>query len=140
MSTVPSLLHSRIFAALLAGFLAASAALPVAAQVSRGTAASPATVAFTGAVFSDAGQPLPGATVSVSGKAGTTVTTNSEGFFLVSVPVGVPVRFLVAFPGHAPQEVELRSPEAEKNLVVTLARQPAKTKKSGRSYPKNKRN
>ncbi len=94
---------------------------------------------FTGAVFSEAGQPLPGATVSVVGKPTQLATTNAEGFFLLPLPAGVPVRFLVAYPGHLPQQVELRAPEAEKNLVVTLQQQQAEPTKTSRKRSKGRR-
>ncbi|GAB2773951.1 hypothetical protein GCM10027175_09760 [Hymenobacter latericoloratus] len=93
---------------------------------------------FTGAVFSEAGQPLPGATVAVVGKSTQLATTNAEGFFLLALPTGAPVRLLVAYPGHLPQQVELRAPEAEKNLVVTLQQQ-AEPSKTSRKRGKGRR-
>lgn len=112
--------------------------LPSAAAQSA-SAVTPRLVQFTGAVFSEAGQPLPGATVSVVGKTTQLATTNAEGFFLLPLPAGTPVRFLVAYPGHLPQQVELRAPEAEKNLVVTLQQQQAEPTKMSRKRSKGRR-
>ena len=77
-------------------------------------------VALTGAVFSNTGQPLAGATVEVEGKKLNTASTNSEGFFLLQVPIGTPLRLVVSFPEHETQRVEIKQPETEKNLVITL--------------------
>ncbi|RPD49452.1 hypothetical protein DNI29_01220 [Hymenobacter sediminis] len=124
--------------------LAGSSITRATAQTTAGSSvtspASSGTVQFTGAVFSEAGQPLPGATVSVVGKATQLATTNAEGFFLLPLPAGVPVRFIVAYPGHVPQQVELRAPEAEKNLVVTLQTEQGRSGKAGRKPGKGKRN
>ncbi|GGG38616.1 hypothetical protein GCM10011378_13610 [Hymenobacter glacieicola] len=111
---------------------------PAAAQSAPGspTTSAARTVSFTGAVFSDSGHPLAGATVTVVGRAASTVTTNSEGFFIMPLVAGQPVRFLVAFPGHAPEQVELRAPEKEKNLVVTLQTQTAKAGRGRSSKPR----
>ncbi|UOQ78955.1 carboxypeptidase-like regulatory domain-containing protein [Hymenobacter sp. 5516J-16] len=88
---------------------------PAAAQSAPGAVAAPTrTISFTGAVFSDSGHPLAGATVTVVGRAASTVTTNSEGFFIMPLTAGQPVRFLVAFPGHTPEQVELRAPKKRK--------------------------
>lgn len=124
--------------------LAGSSLPPAMAQTTAGssmsTPVSSGMVQFTGAVFSEAGQPLPGATVSVVGKATQLATTNAEGFFLLPLPAGVPVRFMIAYPGHVPQQVELRAPEAEKNLVVTLQTEQSRSGKAGRKPGKSKRN
>lgn len=97
------------------------------------------TIPFTGAVFSDEGHPLAGATVAVVDRSVSTVTTNAEGFFLLSLPAGVPVRLVVAFPDHVSQQVDLRTPESEKNLVVTLQRQKDQPGKAGRGRTKSRR-
>lgn len=125
---------------MLAGSALTQATAQTTAGSPMGSPASSGTVQFTGAVFSEAGQPLPGATVSVAGKATLLATTNAEGFFLLPLPAGVPVRFLVAYPGHVPQQVELRAPEAEKNLVVTLQTEQGRPGKASRKIGRGKRN
>lgn len=77
-------------------------------------------VTLTGAVFSNTGQVLVGATVEVSGLPRSMVSTNAEGYFLMPVKAYVPLLLIVSFPQHEPQHVEVKRPEQEKNLVVTL--------------------
>ncbi|WP_185816806.1 carboxypeptidase-like regulatory domain-containing protein [Hymenobacter metallilatus] len=105
---------------ILAGFLFAGSTISSQAQTLPAASTASSTVALTGAVFSNTGQPLAGATVSVAGKKLITASTNSEGFFLLQVPAGVPLRLVVVFPEHQEEQVEIRHPETEKNLVVTL--------------------
>jgi CarboxypepD_reg-like domain len=87
------------------------------------TASNTAKVSLTGAVFSNIGQPLAGATVEVSGHKFSTASTNSEGFFLVPVDAQGPVTLIVSFPEHQPEQIEIKEPAREKNLVITLQSQ-----------------
>ncbi|MCA8833265.1 peptidase associated/transthyretin-like domain-containing protein [Hymenobacter pini] len=100
--------------------LLVSALLPFSSVAQTTAATSPSLVEFTGAVFSDTGHQLAGATVAVEGKAMQAASANAEGFFLLRLPAGQPARLLVAFPSHESQVVELKAPEKEKNLVITL--------------------
>ncbi|MFD2786247.1 carboxypeptidase-like regulatory domain-containing protein [Hymenobacter rubripertinctus] len=116
MSSLPAASTSTVYAPVFycrPAYLGLSAQLAVTAV---GRAAQP----FTGAVFSQQGLPLPGATVTVAGPRQVPVIVNAEGFFLLQLPAGLPVQLVVAYPGFASQQITLRAPEAEKNLVVTL--------------------
>ncbi len=101
-----------------AGAALAQAPLPVRPAAPKPVASA---MTFSGAVFGPDQLPLPGASVMVQGRAQSLAVTNSDGFFVLSLPAGEPVVLLVEYPGMATQQVLLRTPEAEKNLVVTLA-------------------
>ncbi|MBT9394354.1 carboxypeptidase-like regulatory domain-containing protein [Hymenobacter sp. NST-14] len=87
------------------------------------TASNTGKVSLTGVVFSSTGQPLAGATVEVSGNKLSTASTNSEGFFLVPVEADEPITLVVSFPEHQPEQVEIKRPSGERNLVITLQSQ-----------------
>ena len=119
---------------LVAGIFVLSLAAATSGRAQTPTApAASALLAFTGAVFSQEGLPLPGATVTVTGPRQIPAIANADGFFILQLPMGVPVQFVVAYPGFATQQIELRAPEAEKNLVVTLVPLVLESGKSTRS-------
>ncbi|OWP63793.1 hypothetical protein CDA63_07335 [Hymenobacter amundsenii] len=116
---LPGLRVAMVLALLLPGAGAALAQAPLSGRPAAPKTAA-AAITFSGAVFGPDQLPLPGASVLVQGRGQSLAVTNSDGFFILSLPTGEPVLLLVEYPGMATQQVLLRTPEAEKNLVVTM--------------------
>ncbi len=95
--------------------LTALFALPAAAQN-----AAPATVTVQGTVRSTAGDPLPGATVTLTGPTTVSATTGAAGAFSVSVPPGV-YRVDARSTGYLPAQLTDLAIVAGTNQPLTIA-------------------
>lgn len=92
--------------------------------VKPSSAATSRPVAFAGIITDQAGMPLPGATVWVTGTPQLVAVTNVLGEFVLLLPNNSPVQLSCGFIGFQQENVAVARPRAKKDFYISMQPSP----------------